>query len=109
MSLRRQPSRILLAIGFVRLVAGRAERGGRGARDRLELGLVDLRQVEQALGARLHQPAHAVPHAEDAPDLARGGKAQAQAFDHARERLIDDGGRPAGLADHRITGKKLGH
>ena len=33
----------LLAIGLVRLVAGRAERGGGRARDRLELRLVNLR------------------------------------------------------------------
>ena len=35
---------------------------------------MDLREIEQPLGARLHQPAHAVAHAEDATDLARGGK-----------------------------------
>ena len=64
----------LLAIGLVRLVAGRAERGGGCARDRLELGLVDLREIEQPLGTRLHQPAHAVAHAEDAADLARSGE-----------------------------------
>ena len=50
-----------------------------------------------------------MPHAEDAADLARGGKPGAQALDHACERLIDDGGRPSGLADHRIASDKIGH
>ena len=66
-------------------------------------------EIDQALGARLHQPAHAVAHAENAPHLAGGGEACAQAFDHAGERLIDDGGRAAGLADHRIAGDKIRH
>jgi hypothetical protein len=50
-----------------------------------------------------------VAHAEDALHLAGGGKARFQAFDDAGERLVDDGGRAAGLADGRIAGRKIRH
>jgi hypothetical protein len=48
--------------------------------------------------------AHAMAHAENALDLALLDKAGPQGLDDADQRLIDDGGRAARLADNRITG-----
>ena len=66
---------------------------------------VNAGEIDKAVGAALDQPAHAVAHAENVLDLAACAEARLQALDHARERLIDDRRRPAGLADHRIAGE----
>ena len=60
----------LLAIDLVRLVAGRAERGRGRAGDGLQLRPVEGGQIEEPVGGRLDEPAHAMPHAEDAADFA---------------------------------------
>jgi hypothetical protein len=99
----------LLAIGLVRLVAGRAQRGGWRVGYALEPVAFDSGQVNQPVGAALDQATHAMAHAEDALHLAGGGETCAQSLDDASERLIDDGGRASRLADHRIAGEKIRH
>ena len=56
----------LLAIFEVRLVAGRAERGGRGGRDRFEIGDGLLAEVDEIL---VDDAAHAVQRAVDVRDV----------------------------------------
>ena len=99
----------LLAIGLVRLVAGGAERGGRRGGDALEPVGGEGGEVDEAVASRPDQPAHAMAHAEDALDLAARPEPRLQALDDADERLVDDGGRAARLADRCIAGDKIRH
>src|SRR4249919_92503 len=98
-----------LAIGFVRLVAGGTKHGRGRPCDRLQRCLVDEGEIDQSLCARLNQPTHAMAHAVDCLHLAGRGKPHFEPFDDADKRLIDDSGRAAGLADHRIAGWKIWH
>ncbi len=81
----------LLAIFEVRLVAGRAERGGRGGRDRFEIGDGLLAEVDEIV---VDDAAHAVQrpvdvrHVLETPRLER----------HAHHRLVDDGRRAPALS-----------
>ena len=86
-----------VAIGGVRLVAGRAERGARRAGDQPKLL---LGQVGQHDIVAVAHAAHAVPRAEHArlrvaaADFQRG----------AHHGLVDHRGRPAALRDHECLG-----
>ena len=96
------------AIGIVGLVAGGTERRRGGLCDQFDLLGRQLGQVNQ-IAAVLGDAAHAVTHPIDALHLAGGHKALLQTFDHAGQRLVDDGGGTAGLPDNRIAGRKIGH
>ena len=109
MSFRTAAVEDALAIGLVGLVAGRAERGRGRAGDAPRASLCRSRS-DRGGRRRPASPARARRGAcRRSLHLAGGGKPRAQAFDDARERLIDDGGRAAGLADHRIAGNKIRH
>jgi hypothetical protein len=95
-----------LAVLGVGLVAGRAQGRRRRAGDGVERRLVLVGQVDELV---VGQPAHAVPHAEDPLDrVARlAGALGEQALDDPDERLVDDGGRAARLADDGVAWRAL--
>ena len=85
-----------LAIGFVGLVAGGAERGRRRAGQARRVGPCDRVRSEQTHRRRLlTSPRTPCAHAEDACRAGPAAQARTQAFDDPDERLIDDRGRAA--------------
>ena len=93
--MRLQHLENLVAIFGVGLVAGRAERGGRRIGHHFEIVAGLLGQIEEIL---VDDAAHAVMGAIDALDAGEFARLQ----HHARERLVDDGGRAAALGDENF-------
>ena len=85
----------LLAIGLVRLVAGRAERRRRRAGQALEPIGGDRGEVDEPLAAGFDDAAHPMPHAENTLHVTGGARPGFQAFDDAGQRLVDHRGRAA--------------
>ena len=86
----------LLAIFQVRLVAGRAERRGRGRRDRLEIVDGLLPEVDEVV---VDDAAHAVQRAVDVRDAGKAPRLER----HADQRLVDDRRRAAALGDENLV------
>ena len=86
----------LLAILAVRLVAGRAEGGGRRRRDRLKIGDRLLPEIDEIV---IDDAAHALQRAIDMGDLRKAPRLQR----YAGQRLVDDRRRPASLGDKDLV------
>ena len=86
----------LLAILAVGLVAGRAERGGRRRRDRLEIGDRLLAEIDEIV---VDDAAHALQRAIDMRDVGKAPRLER----HPGQRLVDDRGRPAALGDKDLV------
>ena len=87
----------LLAVAFVGLVAGGAERRRRRVGDEFEVVAGLLCQIDKIL---VNDAAHAVARAVDAPDLAKAPRLQR----HADQRLVDHRRRAAALGDKYFSG-----
>ena len=85
----------LLAIGLVRLVAGRAEGRRRRAGQALEPIGGDRGEIDEPLAAGFDDAAHPMPHAENTFHVTGISEAGFQAFDNSGQRLVDHRGRPA--------------
>ena len=86
----------LLAVFAVRLVAGRAEGGGGGRRDRLEVGDRLLPEVDEIV---VDDAAHALQRAIDMRDVREAPRLQR----NAGQRLVDDRRRSASLGDKNLA------
>ena len=86
----------LLAILAVRLVAGRAEGGGRRRGDRLKIGDRLLPEIDEIV---IDDAAHALQRAIDMGDLRKAPRLQR----YAGQRLVDDRRRPASLGDKDLV------
>ena len=94
---RAQHVENLLAVGDVGLVAGRAERRRRRRGDQFEVGGGLLGQVDELF---VDDAAHAMQGAVYARHLGKAARFE----HHARERLVDHGGRAASLGDENFSG-----
>jgi hypothetical protein len=93
-----------LAVRLVRLVASGAERRGGRLGDPAEQLVGGGLEVDEVL---VDDPPHAVAAAEELVDEAGAGLLRL--LDDADEGLVDDGRRPAGLADDGVAFEGGGH
>src|SRR6185312_15382274 len=94
--MRLQDLEDLLAIFAVGLVAGRAERGGRRRRDRLQIGDRLLAEIDEIV---VDDSAHALTRAIDMGDPGKAPRLQR----NAGQRLVADRSRPASLGDKDLV------
>ena len=65
--------------------------------------------VGEVVKLRLSETAHTVLHAQNFVDDASGLKTLAKTFNYADKRLVNDGGRSAGLSDGGIAFDEVQH